>query len=199
MSAAYTILFLLLWPFFNFFHPCKAIGREHIPEGGALICANHTALSDPLFAVFAFQRKNRLRFMAKAELLRRPVLGWLLTKAGVFGIQRGKSDVGAIKQALKVLKGGEKLMLFPEGTRFKEGDGGEAKTGAAMLALRTGVPIVPVYIPRQKKWFIRTPVIIGAPYYPSVNGRKATSEDYRTVADELMARIHALGEPVRKL
>jgi 1-acyl-sn-glycerol-3-phosphate acyltransferase len=197
MSAAYTFFYLLLWPFFNLLHPCRAIGREHIPEGGALICANHTCLSDPLFVVFAFQKKNRLRFMAKSELMRVPVLGWLLAKAGVFGVDRGKSDVGAIKQALKVLKGGERLMLFPEGTRFKEGDGGAAKTGAAMLALRTGVPIVPVYIPREKKWFGRTPVIIGEPYYPGVKGQRATPEDYRAVADDLMARIHALGEQIK--
>lgn len=197
MRAAYTIIYCFLWPFFNLLHPCKAIGREHIPEGGALICANHTRLSDPLFVVFAFHLKNRLRFMAKSELMRIPILGWLLAKAGVFGVERGKSDVGAIKLALKVLKGGEKLMLFPEGTRFKEGDGGAAKTGAAMLALRTGVPVVPVYIPRDKKWFGRTPVIIGAPYYPGVQGRKATPEDYRVVADDLMKRIRALGEQVK--
>jgi 1-acyl-sn-glycerol-3-phosphate acyltransferase len=135
--------------------------------------------------------------MAKSELMRVPVLGWLLAKAGVFGVDRGKSDVGAIKQALKVLKGGERLMLFPEGTRFKEGDGGAAKTGAAMLALRTGVPIVPVYIPREKKWLMRTPVIIGEPYYPGVKGQRATPEDYRAVADDLMARIHALGEQIK--
>jgi len=194
MTTAYLFVYCLLWPFFNLFHPCKAIGRDHIPEGGALVCANHTCLSDPLFAVYAFRKEHRLRFMAKSELMRVPVLGWILSKAGVFGVERGRSDVGAIKLALKVLRGGEKLMLFPEGTRQKEDDGSEAKTGAAMLALRTGVPIVPVYIPRKKKWFAPTPVIIGEPYYPVVKGKRATSEDYRTVADDLMVRIYTLGE-----
>ena len=197
MSAVYNLLYCLIWPFFSLFHPCRSIGYEHIPEGGALICANHTCLSDPLFVVFAFRKRNRMRFMAKSELMRVPVLGWILFKAGVFGVQRGKSDVGAIKLALKILKSGERLLLFPEGTRRKEDDGGEAKTGAAMLAVRTGVPVVPVFVPRKKKWFGFTTVIIGTPYHPEVSGNRATSEDYRSVAEDIMTRIRALGEQVK--
>jgi len=197
MSAFYSFVYCLLWPFFNLVHPSKVIGKDRLPEGGALVCPNHTCLSDPIFVVFALGRKNRLRFLAKSELMRVPVLGWILSKVGVFGVERGKSDVSAIKQALKVLKGGEKLLIFPEGTRSRQGDGGEAKTGAAMLALRTGVPVVPVYIPREKKWFRRTPVIIGEPFTPEVEGKRATSEDYRAVAEEIMARVRALGEQVK--
>lgn len=196
MSIAYAIVYTLLWPFFNLLHPGRVIGRENIPAGGALVCVNHTALSDPLLVVFAFRKKNHMRFMAKAELLRVPVLGWVLKKVGVFGVERGKSDVGAIKQALKILKSGEKMLIFPEGTRSREGDGGEAKTGAAMMALRTGVPVVPVYVPRKKKWFARTPVVIGEPYYPAAKGTKMTAEDYHAVADDIMAHIHALEERV---
>lgn len=162
-----------------------------------MICANHTALTDPLLVVFAFHRKNRMRVMAKAELMQLPVLGWLLSKAGIFGVKRGKSDIGAIKTALKVLSGGEKLLMFPEGTRAKSMDGGEAKTGAAMLAVRSGVPIVPVYVPSKKPWFAPTPVVIGQPYYPDLNGRKPSAEDYRVVADDLMDRIHALKEKAK--
>lgn len=197
MSAVYTILYLIVWPFFNLLHPYKTIGRDNIPNGGALICANHSALSDPVYLVYAFQPRNRLRAMAKSELMRTPVLGWLLKSVGMFGVERGKSDIKAIKFALKVLKNGEKLLIFPEGTRSKEGSSGEAKTGAAMLALRSGVPIVPVYIPRNKKWFKRIRIIIGAPYYPTIKGKKATTEDYRAIAEETMNRICALGEQVK--
>ena len=146
MRTVYAILYCIIFPFFNLVHPCRAVGREHIPEGGVLVCANHTAASDPFFLVFAFRLKHQVRAMAKAELIRVPVIGWLLSKAGVFGVDRGKADVGAIKQAMKFLKGGEKVLLFPEGTRIKDGGAGEAKTGAAMLAVRCGVPILPVYI-----------------------------------------------------
>ena len=113
---------------------------------------------------------------------------------GVFGVDRGKSDVKAIKEALRVLKEGHKLLLFPEGTRFRSGETQGAKTGAAMLALRTGVPIVPIWMPAKKKWFRRTPVVFGEAYYPEMpEGAKPTNEDYRRVADDLLARIMALG------
>ena len=73
----YRFLYLVVWPFFNLFHPVRTVGREHIPEGAAVICPNHTALSDPFFVAFAFQKKNPLRVMAKIQLMRVPVIGWL--------------------------------------------------------------------------------------------------------------------------
>lgn len=198
MRFWYALLYCIAWPFFNLVHPCRAIGREHIPEGGALICANHTSLNDPLFLVYALHRKHQVRVMAKAELLAVPVLGWLLGKAGIFGVERGKSDVTAIKTAMKFLKSGEKLLLFPEGTRVKGEDSTSAKTGAAMLAVRTGVPVLPIYIPSKKRWFRRTPVVIGEAFYPDIPDKKATSEEYHAIAEEIMGHIRALKAQVPK-
>ena len=62
-----------------------------------------------------------------------------------------------------------------------------------MLAVRTGVPIVPVYIPEKKNWFRFTTIVIGEPYYPQVESKKGTAEEYKVIAEELMERIHALG------
>lgn len=193
----FCALYTVVWPFFNLVHPVKAIGRENIPEGAALICPNHTRASDPFFVLFAFKRKHIMRAMAKAEIMRVPVIGWLLGKAGVFGVERGSADINAVKTALRVLKDGYKLLMFPEGTRVGEGESVEAKTGAAMFAVRTGSPIIPVYIPAKKRWFRPTTVVIGQPYYPQVAGRKGTSEEYRAISDELMERIRALGEGVQ--
>lgn len=193
----FCALYAVVWPFFNLVHPVKAIGRENIPEGAALICPNHTKASDPFFVLYAFKRKHIMRAMAKAEVMRVPVVGWLLRKAGVFGVDRGSADINAVKTALRVLKDGYKLLMFPEGTRVGEGESVEAKTGAAMFAVRTGSPIIPVYIPAKKRWFRPTTVIIGQPYYPQVAGRKGTSEEYRAIADDLMKRIHALGEGIQ--
>lgn len=193
----YRFFYALVWPFFNLFHPHKVYGRENIPPHGqtALLCGNHTTISDPLYILYAMGRKNHPKIMAKAELLRIPVLGFLLKKFGVFGVERGKSDVGAIKESIRVLKGGDKLLMFPEGTRFRDGETQGAKTGAAMLALRTGVPVVPIWLPAKKRWFRRTPIVFGPAYYPAppAEGRP-TPEDYHRVADDLLSRIMALQE-----
>ena len=194
MDRFYHVIYAVIWPFFNLFHPVRAVGREHIPEGAALICPNHTKASDPFFVVFAFKRKHVMRAMAKNEVMRIPVIGWILGKAGVFGVNRGSADINAVKTALRFLKEGQKLLMFPEGTRVEEGENVEAKTGAAMFAVRTGAPIVPVYIPAKKRWFRPTTVVIGQPFYPKVADRKGTSEEYRAIADDLMARIRALEE-----
>lgn len=192
MKRIYALVYSLVWPFFNLVHPYKAIGRENIPEGPVLICPNHTRMTDPLFVAFALTLRHRPQVMAKAELMEVPFIGWILKKAGVFAVERGKSDVGAIKHAMKCLKNGDKLMLFPEGTRHKDGVMGEAKSGVAMLALRTGTPIMPVYIPAEKKWFRRTPVVFGEPYMPRAESRRGSAEEYEAIAADLMKRIAAL-------
>lgn len=199
MQRWYAAIYTILFPIFKIIRPSRAIGLENLPEGGALICPNHTKAVDPFFVVFAFGLKNRMSAMAKIEIMRVPVIGPLLEKAGVFGVDRGKADVGAIKTAMKRLKSGEKLLMFPEGTRVKEGEeqDHEAKNGAAMLALRTGVPIVPVYIPRKKNWFRPTTVVIGQPFWPRTAGKRATQEEYDAISAEMMRRIFALGEQVK--
>ena len=193
MRFFYNLLWCIVWPFFNLVHPVRHIGREHIPEGGAVVCGNHSSLGDPLCVTFAMGRRHQLRAMAKIELMRVPVLGWLLGKAGIFGVDRGKADVGAIKTAIRFLKSRDKVLLFPEGTRVRDGEDSSAKTGAAMLAIRTGVPILPVYIPEKKRLFRSITVVIGEPYYPQVGEKRASAEDYQNVADDLMERIRALG------
>lgn len=190
----YHFLYTVIWPFFNLFHPVRAVGRENIPEGAVIICPNHTRASDPFFVLFAFGRKHVMRAMAKIEVMRLPVVGWILSKAGVFGVDRGAADVNAVKTALRFLKEGNKLLMFPEGTRVGEGENVEAKTGAAMFSVRTGTPILPVYIPAKKNWFRPTTVVIGQPFTPQVAGRKGTSEEYHAIAEDLMSRIRALGE-----
>ncbi|MCC8122855.1 MAG: 1-acyl-sn-glycerol-3-phosphate acyltransferase [Oscillospiraceae bacterium] len=188
------IYYPFVYPFFNLIHPCRVVGREHIPKGGALICANHSSYADPVLLCFVFRRRNPLHFMAKAELVRIPIFGAIIRAAGVFGVERGASDIGAVKQSMKLLKDGRKLVIFPEGTRSKNGEIGEAKTGAAMIALRCGVPMLPVYIPHKKKWFRRTTVVIGAPYMPEIAGKKPTQEEYQTASEELMHHIRELKE-----
>lgn len=196
MNKVYAVIYPLIWIFMRLFHPWKAVGVENIPEGAALMCGNHTSLGDPLYVVCCMGWKRQTHVMAKEEIMKWPVIGWLLKKAGIFGVKRGKADVAALKEALRVLRDGEKLLLFPEGTRVKEGEVSEAHTGAAMFATRTGAPLLPVYISPKKRIFRKTTVIFGQPYNPAYEGRKATPEDYQRIADDLLVRIRSLGETI---
>lgn len=191
----YQLVCRFLWPFFFLFHPIRALGRENIPEGAAVVCANHTALSDPFFVVFAFRLRHQLQPMAKAELMRVPVLGLLLRKCGVISVSRGSADLKAAKAALSCLKGGKKLLIFPEGTRVHEGESVDAKAGAALFSTRSDCcPIVPVYVPGKKRWFRSTTVVIGEPVYPKIAGRKATAEELDEITREVMGRIRTMRE-----
>ena len=193
-ETVFGILYTILWPVFRFIYPIKAVGRENIPEGAAVICPNHSAAIDPFYVVFAFGRKYPMWAMAKQEVMKWPVVGWILSKAGVFGVDRGSADLKAAKTALRCLKENRKLLMFPEGTRVHEGESVEAKAGAALFATRTGSPLLPVYIPTKKKLFRPNTVVIGKPYYPQIAGRKATNDELQAIAADLMDRVHALGE-----
>lgn len=193
MNRVYAVLYPLVWIFMRIFHPWRAVGRENVPEGGAVLCGNHTTLGDPVYVVCALGSRCQTHVMAKEEIMKWPVVGWLLKKAGIIGIKRGKADVTAVKESMRVLRNGEKLLLFPEGTRVKEGEVSEAHTGAAMFATRTGAPILPIYIQPKKRLFRRTTVVFGQPYQPEFGGRKPTPEDYQRIADDIMRRIRELG------
>ena len=189
-------LYLIIYPYFKLIHPVYAIGRENIPEGPAVICPNHTTAGDPFYVVFAFGYKWPMRAMAKVEIMRVPFIGWILSKAGVFGVDRNATDVKAVRTAMKFLKEGDKLLMFPEGTRVRGDEDVEAKVGAALFATRTGVPLLPVYIQRKKRRFRRNTVVIGEPYYPEYEGRKPSEEELQAMARDLMGRVKALGEGV---
>ena len=135
--------------------------------------------------------------MAKQQILNLPVVGWILGKAGVFGVDRGAADLKAAKTALRCLKENRKLLIFPEGTRVQEGESVDAKAGAALFATRSGAPLLPVYIEPRKKLFRPTTVVIGKPYHPEFAGRKASAEELQAIASDLMERVHALSEVIK--
>lgn len=196
MDWFFHVLYIIIRPYFWLIHPVRAIGRENIPEGPAVICPNHSTAGDPFYVVFAFGYRWPMRAMAKVEIMRVPFIGWILSKAGVFGVDRGTTDVKAVRTAMKFLKEGDKLLMFPEGTRVRGNEDVEAKVGAALFATRTGVPLLPVYIQRKKRRFRRNTVVIGEPYYPEYEGRKPSEEELQVMARELMGRVKALGEGV---
>ncbi|MCD8382006.1 MAG: 1-acyl-sn-glycerol-3-phosphate acyltransferase [Clostridiales bacterium] len=185
--AVYCILFII----YRSIYHLRTIGRENIPGGPAVICPRHCTLVDPPMIYFGMTGKHFPRTMAKQELLEIPVLGWFLYRIGIIGVRRGENDMTSIKSGLRCLKEGTKLIIFPEGTRVQEGEHVQAQTGAIMFALKTGAPLVPVYLTRAKK-FHRMTMVFGEPYHPQIAGKKATPEEMRQLADELLEKIYAL-------
>ena len=180
-----------------FWHPVfRVSGRENIPEGACVMCSNHVGMADPVWTILGLRQTKLFRIMAKDQLMHVPVLGWLFRWIGLIGIKRGEGDIQAVKTALKALKNGEKLLVYPEGTRVPPGQRLEGKTGAAMLALRAECPILPIYIQRKRFPFSPLRMVIGPAYLPKTAGPKPTSEDLRALTDELMECIYALGGDV---
>lgn len=141
-------------------------GLENIPsEGGAVVAGNHTTWFDPVAIAVAIKRP--VHFMGKAELFKIPVLGWLLPKAHVFPVKRGLADRDAIRTAQERVNDGHLLGIFPEGTRKKNDDEEllPLQGGAALIALKTGVSVVPVVVSGVKPMRFRKPikVTIGSP------------------------------------
>ena len=132
--------------------------------------------------------------MAKDQLFHSPVVGWFLRSAGVFPVKRGGNDLTAMKTAIRSLNEGGRLLVFPEGTRVEEEGGGVAKGGVAVMATRTGTPMVPVYCGPKQKFLHRTTIVFGEPYSPVIAGRRATAEESRQAAEEILRRIYALDE-----
>ena len=183
-----------LWPFVHLIHPVEVTGLENLPEDEpVLLCANHSSWWDPVLLVSGLRREYPLRIMGKVQLFRVPVLKTFLTKMGVFPVDRGNSDIGALKLAIGGLKDGWNLLLFPEGTRVRKGRSVQPKAGAAMIAIRSGVRLTPVYIGTRKPLFGKVPIVIGKPYQPVYSGRKGTAEEYQANVDEIMRQVYELG------
>ena len=142
----------------------KKVGEENIPkEGACIVCPNHISNWDPL--IMEVCTKRSLRMMAKIELFKNPILKALAFIFKIFPVKRGEGDVEAIKNALRVLKNKEVLCLYPEGTRKGMEKGIKPKNGAVLIAIKAGVPIIPVGIQGEFKLFRQMKINYGKPIY----------------------------------
>ena len=125
-------------------------GEENIPEGGAIVASNHTAFSDVL--VISASTKRQVRYMAKKELFKIPLLAQLIRGLGAYPVDRGGADVGSIKRTISMLEEGELIGIFPQGHRHGKKDPRttEVKAGVGMIAYRSKVPVVPVYLDNKR-------------------------------------------------
>ena len=180
-------------------HPTTVEGLENLPEHGALLCPNHSSNWDPLLVVLRLPINYRVHIMAKQELFRFKPLAWALRHVGAFPVSRGDNDIQAVKTAIQAIKSGDNLMIFPEGTVIRNGIGykdglpAHAKAGVAVIGVRTGATMIPVFVDGEKKPFHRTRIIFGKPYIPVYTGRHGTSEEMQKIADDILAEAYALG------
>lgn len=199
-SRAYRIIYALLSGAVGLIFRIKVVNAAKEPdEGGYVVCANHISATDPIIICYAF-KKHQVHFMAKKELFKIPVLSGLIRMLGAFPIDRTGNDVGAIKNAVRIVDEGKALGVFPQGHRYPEQDPRQTKikNGAVLIASKVGAPIVPVYIWRKGNKagvFRRTYVIIGEKIpFESFGYDKEQSGEYSRITGEVFDRICTLGE-----
>lgn len=162
-------------------------GLEHLPaEGAVIVASNHvTGWDPPLLGVLL---PRPIHYMAKEELFRNKLFGAVLRALGAFPVKRGATDIGSVKQALKLLREGKVFGIFVEGTRSRSGELQEAKGGAAMFALKTKAPVVPSHITAGPKgWRRRIEIQLGPPIEADDSWR-----DYDHGAAQIIAAIAAI-------
>ena len=199
-STLYRIVYAIFAGLIGIVFNVRVVGRENEPDrGGFMVCANHTSATDPVVLCYAF-RKHQVRFMAKKELFKVPIVNWLVSLMGAFPVDRGGGDVGAIKKSVAILKDGQSMGIFPQGHRYPGVDPRttETKNGAALICTRAEADIVPAYIVRKNnthKLVRKTWVIIGEPIpFSELGYDRDASGEYNRITELVFDRICALGE-----
>ncbi len=178
-------------------------GKERLPKTGAVIlAANHLSILDPIAVGAGVWRP--VSFFARADLFRLPILSWLLPRVYAIPVERGESDLNAVKRALRILEKGLAFGIFPEGTRSRTGRLQPFKTGVAAIALRTGTPVVPVAVMGTEKALpvgsrmirLRRPirVVFGDPI-PVAKKERPSREDLLRLTREIEAKVAELLDP----
>ena len=127
---------------YKLFYNFHIEGIENIPQDRALVMAsNHRSYADPV--ILTMPMKRPVTYMAKEELFKNKLFGWFITKLGAFPVKRGGGDMQVIDDSVAILKSGRNLVIFPEGTRSKDGRVGKGKTGVALIAAKSGADVLP--------------------------------------------------------
>lgn len=187
----------MLYRIFRFLFRClfysifrlKVAGTENIPNDGAVIlCANHISYLDP--PIVGTPLVRRVHYMAKFELFRIPLLGWLITQFGAFPVKRGGVSREAIRYSLQLLNEGRMMGIFPEGSR--KNAGGMGKKGAASLALKSNATVIPVAIIGDYKIFQRMKMVYGKPISLTEFKEDTSSASLEKATEKIMTTIREL-------
>lgn len=204
-TAVWKFIWTIAWIIRPFFVRIKVEGVEQMPRHGGLVLAcNHTR--GPDYVILGYVSPRQIFYMAKAEIFYfSPLLTWLVAGLGTFPVRRGLGDSDAIEQAVRVVKRGKVLGMFPEGTRSRDGKLQRGKTGAARIALAAQAPVLPVVVidsePVLPEFFRlkRRPLVtvrFGAPF--TMQGDPAKGEDVQAATNQIMLALADLLPPHRQ-
>ncbi len=188
----------MLYPWNAFFYPYKFYGNTKVGKGAYIYIGNHYSMWDIFYP--ARTTKEGVHFVAKSSITEAPILRIWAKQLGVITAMRDGSDIRALTDAMKCLKNGEKVVIYPEGTRNKISDEEflPFHGGFALMAIRTKTPIIPFVICNRPKIFRKTHVVFGEPmelteYYD----RKLTKEDYENAEKKVVDQMYELREKHR--
>jgi len=172
----------------------KAQGLENIPrKGGFILASNHISYLDPI--VLGAICPRRLNFMAKEELFCHPLISWFLSKLGAFSIKRDSADLSSLKYAMRCLKDGEALILFPEGSRRFDVTSTEPYAGIGFLSAKLEVPVIPAFVDGTERALPRGAKFIRPAKISVYFGKQISIErrvPYQDVAKHIMENIRHL-------
>lgn len=198
----YDAIRLLINVFCRLYFRVKKVGIENVPrEGGVLLIANHSSYLDP--PLVGINVPRRIYYLAKEELFRIPFFSWIIGRIGAIPVKRGGADRRAIERCRDLLSLGEAILVFPEGTRSHDGEMGEGRHGAAMIASSVGnLSIVPIFIdgsfralPRRRliPLPVKITVKVGKPFKMAQKGVAMDKKSYYVSASKLfLDRIQSL-------
>lgn len=194
-----------VWLFFRLFYGLKVYGKNHLPEGGAIIAANHTSYYDP--PIIGAASPKEIHFLAREGLFRNPIFGGMIRALNAHPLSGAASDVKIFRTVFSLLSEGKKVILFPEGERQFDGEFGPVKPGASLLVAKSETAIVPTYIEgahavwarAQKfpKLFGKLSCVFGTPIFWKDYAHMDRKAAQAAISEEIAKSWHALRDWVR--
>lgn len=183
-----NFLRILVVPFYYLLKPFRFYGNWKVKDGACVYVGNHYTLFDVLY--IACTTWEGIHFISKKENIQAPLLGSLCRMVKVIPVNRDGNDVRALLDCFKCLKNGEKISIYPEGTRNKtDAEMLPFKHGAAIMAIKAKVPVIPVMLYEKPRFFRCTHVLVGEPVYLTEFYDKKLTDEEAGKADEKLRNI----------
>jgi 1-acyl-sn-glycerol-3-phosphate acyltransferase len=204
MTPLYRIGHILCKVGAEFGFRLKIYGRENlIEEGPAILASNHASFIDPPLVGVACNKE--IYYLARKSLFEKPVIGPLIAQLNTVPVDRDRGDVAAVRAILQILKGGKRVVVFPEGTRSSDGNLQPAKAGVGLIIAKSLAPVVPIRIfgsyaalPRTGGIRLFSPVtlVVGKPmYFTKQDLGTGERSVYQELSDRVMTAIAGLEKP----